>query len=56
MDRIEIAVARLTATYVNAHLAEGYPPKGAAEFMPYRTVWDPLMSDDEIEQTLRSLE
>jgi hypothetical protein len=38
-DRIEIALARLTATYVNAHLREGAKPVETTDYLAYLDPW-----------------
>jgi hypothetical protein len=38
-DRIEIAVARLTATYVNAHLREGTKAVETTDYLAYHDPW-----------------
>lgn len=38
-DRIEIALARLTAFYCNAHQREGATPRETLEFLAYHDPW-----------------
>lgn len=38
-ERIEIAVAQLCATYVNAHRKKGAPAHPVVDFLPFRDAW-----------------
>ena len=38
-ERLEVAIAHLTAIYVNGHQAKGRPPARISDFLLYRNVW-----------------
>lgn len=54
-DRIEVALARLTAIYVNAHLKEGVQAKSERDFLPYLDPWKESDLGDVDEEVLRAL-
>lgn len=47
IERVELAVARFTAIYVNAHLAKGATEKETRDFLPYLDPWPTLTSVDQ---------
>ena len=55
-DRVEVAVARMTAHFVNAHQPQGAQPKTTADFLPYQKAWSEVISDAEYMQTMVDLE
>lgn len=53
-ERIEIALATLTAIYVNVHMEKGVPQKSARDFLPYLEPWKEVSSDVD-QEVLRAL-
>lgn len=43
-DRLELALARLTAIYINCHLREGAKPSETTDYLPYLDPW-PMPED-----------
>lgn len=54
-ERIERAIAHLSAIYFNGHRAEGSPARTVADFLPYLDPWPDLTRYTEVDREILSV-